>query len=95
MTGKRKHSLHLHITRRRKAKESSETGIELLEKSAARKYAKQKGEGWETKLEGIAQVSEGVRRAHHGMEGGHRRLQTVVKLQSGRNHHGSGTVRAK
>lgn len=51
-------------------------------------------DGKPTELEGIAQVSEGIRRAHQGTEAGHRRLQTVVKLQPGKNH-GSGTVRAK
>lgn len=58
MTAKRKHSLHLHITRRRKAKESSETGIELLEESVARKYAKQRGEGWETNRAGSDSTGE-------------------------------------
>lgn len=51
-------------------------------------------DGKPTELEGIAQVSEGVRRAHQGIEVGHCRLQTVVKLQPGKNHD-SGTVRAK
>lgn len=58
MTGIGKHSLHLHITRRRKAKESSETGIELLEDSAARKNAKQTGEGWESNRAGRESTGE-------------------------------------
>ena len=51
-------------------------------------------DGKPTDLEGIAQVSKGIRRARQGIEGGQRRLQTVVKLQPGKNH-GSGTVRTK